>query len=491
MNEPLAKEAGSALFWKAVQQGGVNLIFLVRLLILARLLAPADFGLLAIAITGVGILLRITDFGMIPALVQRTEVNNQHYDAAWTVGILRAVTIAGMVFLTAPFIAEIFGEPKAINIIRALAILPLLEAAASIKIAELTRTLCFRTLGIAKLTEALTNTIISIFLASSLGVWALVAGAMTGSFAYIIISYVLAPHRPRLSFDRDAAWSLIRYGQWIFVTGLITVSGGAILRVVISRQLGVAELGLYFLAAKLAFLPNEMAGEVVGNVAFPLYANLQSNIRQTAKAFRAVFTGMLLILIPVFALIITLAPSLVDNVLGVRWEGTVPLIRLLAIAGIIGLIGDAVVPVLKGLGQPYKFAILEAAQSLLLIMFAWAFTEHFGLIGVGYAWFPAVIGSGFAGMLFLRQILHFPFTGLGSSLIAIAIASTAGAFIALHIGNSLPGIFGFSIATLTALGSIGMILWLSDRAFELGLSNDLVRAFPQAARVLGIKPVNN
>jgi O-antigen/teichoic acid export membrane protein len=479
MKERLAEQAGTALFWKTVQQAGVKSVFLIRLIVLARLLAPEDFGLLAIAMTAVGFLLKITDVGMIPALVQRPDVTNYHYDTAWTIGILRALIITGIVFLSAPIIAAIFAEPRAVNIIRVLSILPLIEAAASIKIAELTRYLRFRPLAIAKMMDALTNMIVSISLSLSLGVWALVAGTLAGPVAYLTMSYILAPYRPRLFLGRRVAQSLIRYGRWIFVSSIVAVMGSVVLRIVISRQLGVAALGLYFLAAKIAFLPSEVARQVVGEVAFPLYASLQSNIHQVAKAFRSILTGILFMLAPVFVLIIVLAPSLVYDVLGTHWKGTVPLIQLLAVAGIIGLVGDAAAPVLKGLGKPNQFAALEGVQSLLLIISAWIFTKQFGLVGACYAWFPASLACTLTGVIFLMRILPRPLVGIGSPVLAITLASAAGAIVASSIHSLIPNLVGFLIASVLAGLVIGTLLLISDRRYDLGLVNGLIRAIPQ------------
>lgn len=484
MNDDLVRQTGSALFWKTVQQLGVNGIFLVRLLILAWLLSPEDFGLLAIAMTAIGVLLSVTDFGMIPALVQRADANQKHYNTAWTVSVVRAVTITGVVFMAAPLIAHIFAEPRALDIIRTLSILPSVEAAASIKIANLTRNLQFRSIALAKLADALANTIVSIGLAQKLGVWALVAGTLAGPMTYAVMSYILAPYRPSLSFDRASARSLIHYGRWIFLTSLIAVSGSAVLRIVISRKLGAAELGIYFLAAKLAFLPNEIASDVIGGVAFPLYARLQTHVQRATHMFRTFFTGMLAALMPVFVLVIVLVPSLVDNVLGARWGGTVPIIRLLAVVGLIGIVGDAAVPVLKGFGQPYKFAIIEGSQSVLLIIFTFLLTTRFGLIGAALAWFPAAVGTLLAGIVFLNQILEQPFATLGAPLLAITVASGTGAAVALVIDNMIPGMAGFVTASLMAMIVTAAILWILDQRFRLSLVEGLTRIFPQVAALV-------
>jgi lipopolysaccharide exporter len=484
MKRGLAEEAGNALFWKTLLQGGTHLIYLLRLLILARLLVPEDFGLLAIAMTGIGFSLRLTDLGMQPALVQRPTLTDQYYNTAWTVGMLRAVIIGAGVFFTAPLVAALFAEPSAVDIIRVLALLPALDALSSIRIAELIRKLHFRSLGIAKLVEALANTIISIALAPTFGVWALVIGTLIGPLGYAIVSYILAPHRPRFSLDQGAARSLIRYGQWIFVTGLMTVTGGALLRLIISRQMGTAELGIYFLAAKLAFLPNEIASEVVGAVSFPVYARVQSNISQATRTFRAIFTSMFLVLTPVFTLMFFLAPSIVTYVLGSQWEGAELLIRLLALTGLIGLVGDAAVPALKGLGQPHKYALIEGGQSLFLVVFAWIFINQFGLIGAGYAWGAATVPTFLFSIVFLRQSLRLPFTDIRKPLAAIALSSVTGGLIALYLENAFQGLLGLCVAGIAAIACTGTFLWVLNRSLELNLIRDFAKVFPQTAPLL-------
>jgi O-antigen/teichoic acid export membrane protein len=207
MSQPIAQTADTALFWKGIQYAGIKVIFFVRLLILARLLAPDDFGLLAISMVAIDVMTRMTDFGLSPALVQRESSERLHYDTAWTVGLVRASLVTGIVLLVAPLVADLFNDPRATNLIRVLAFRPLFESLASIKMAELIRNLRFRDLTFIKLPEALVNTIVAVALAPTIGVWTLVAGVLAGQLAVLIISYILAPHRPRLSFNREAARS--------------------------------------------------------------------------------------------------------------------------------------------------------------------------------------------------------------------------------------------------------------------------------------------
>jgi O-antigen/teichoic acid export membrane protein len=486
MKEPIARRAGSALFWSAIRHAGAKAIFLVRLLVLARLLAPDDFGLLAISMVAVGLMTRLTDLGMIPALVQSPATDEIHYDVAWSVGVLRAAIIASAVFFAAPVVAQLFDEPRATALIQVLAIRPILGGLASVKVAGLVRDLRFRSLAFIYVPEALANTAIAIALAPSLGVWALVAGALAGPAAILVMSYVMAPYRPRFSLDAHASRSLIRFGRWIFLTGLVLILESAVLRLIVSRQLGTAALGLYYLGANLAFLPSEAARDVIGGVTFPLYARLQADLRKVTSAFRSVLTGTFALLLPVCALLISLAPALVEHVLGPRWEETVTLIRILAFASVLGLFGSTIGPSLKGVGRPSRVMIVSGVRAALLIPLIWIFTEVWGLAGAALAWLPAVAVAQMFNIRFAREVLPHPFAGVLKPLSVILAVSATGAVIAAWVYGSIPNLMGFVVAVALAVAGMGWALWFADRRLELGLAKALTQAFPQLAAAFNL-----
>jgi len=484
MNDSTVAQAGTAMIWKAVQLCGAKVIFILRLLILAWLLSPDDFGLLAIATTAIGFLLQITDIGMIPALVQGKSIDESHYDVAWTVGITRTFGVMLVVILTAPFIAQIFSEPRATPIIQLLALRPFIEALSSIKVASLTRNLQFRPLTILKLAEAIINFVVSVALATWLGVWALVIGTLAGTVTYLLLSYLLAPHRPRLSLEWATIRPLIRFGRWVFVTGLVVMIGNYVLRVVIARQLGTADLGLYFLAAQLAFMPAEAAKEIVGTVAFPLFARLQLDRRQAAQIFRTIFIGLSVLLFPVCALLIVLAPTLVHTVLGTRWEGTVPVIRVLALVSIIGILGEVTGPIFNGFGHPAKVTLIEVVQSSSIILLVWGLTNRFGLVGAALAWLPTAVISQLVSILLIRPLLPRPFAKMGTPLVVITAATSTSAIIAFAIDSLSPTLAGLILAIVLAIITFAALLWLADRRLSLSFVTDLNHMFPQFATLL-------
>jgi lipopolysaccharide exporter len=488
MSERPIRAAGTAMVWKLVQMGGVKVIYMVRLLVLAILLTPADFGLVAIATAATGFLMSITNFGLIPAVVQAETIDDVKYDIAWTFDITRSLFVVSLTIIFAPVIAKIFAEPLAVPIICALALRPLIESMTSIKVVALNRNLSFRPLAYLKIVEAIFNAAISISLAQFIGVWALVFGSIGGAISMVIASYILAPYRPHLSFNWNAVKSLMNFGGWIFLTSLVAMAGNYGLRVVISRQLGAEGLGLYFIAVQLAYLPNEIANEAVGAVAFPLFARLQGNISQATRVFRALFSGLAATLYPVCAMLIVLAPALIHDILGPEWAGTEQVIRVLSLVVMIGIFGEVTVSVFKGFGQPYRITLLEVIQSSIAIAFVWILTSRFGLVGSALAWLPAILLSQLLSAHFLQQILDHPFHGLQKAFMAIITGTGVCVLVTLGASSLIPGVIGLIMAVALGTVSTAALLWVVDRRYSLGFARNLALVFPQFASFFGISP---
>lgn len=478
MSDRLARRAGNALVWQGAEMAGVKLVFLLRMVVLARILGPDEFGLFAISIIAINFLMSISNPGMLPALVQKTDPRGVHYDAAWTVVMGRGLVVALIAALGAPLISDLFAEPRATDLLRALAIRPLLHGAASMRVAGLVRELRFRSLALLNLSESLANAVVSIALAAPFGVWALVAGPLAGSAARTMLSYMLAPYRPRLRIDRVVLDPLLSFGRWIWLYGLLAVGGNLALRLVVSRQLGTVELGLYFLAAGIGFLPSEAAGKAVGDVAFPVYARVQHDLDRARRAFRSVLAGIAVLVVPAAALLMLLAPDLVAHVLGSKWEGTIPIIRILAVVTILGLLGDAVAPFLKGSGRPDRMVALLAVQTGALVILLWPMTAALGLVGAALAWVPAVIIAQLVALRYLRAALSRPLAGLVTRFLAIALSTGASLGTAKLTVAAIQGMPGLILAVGVAMAVYGAVLWWLDGRLELGLATDAARVFP-------------
>ena len=474
----LTRRARSALLWRGLQLFGTQLVSFVRTVVLARILLPEHFGVMAVGLVTLHTTLTLTDLGMVPALVQAEETDDRHYNAGWTVGLLRSALVAGVIFFAAPWVASAFSQPASVWVIRGLALRPILEASASIKSAFLIKTLNFRALAIMYLAAVLSEAAVSISLATRLGVWALVVGALAGAAVLSLTSYMLAPHRPRFVMERAVVRPLVKFGRWIFVTGLLGTLASACLQLVISRKLGAASLGVYSLATRLAYLPGLVSSKLVAEVSFPIYARLRSTPVELARAFQATLQGLGGLLVPAYVFMIVLAPQFVDTILGTKWEGTAEIVQILAVAGLLGLFGDAVVPLVKGIGRPEKAALLEGVQALVIVSLVWYLTDAYGLGGAAAAWIPATVISQVFAVAQIRGLVLGWSHGLGKKVLAVGLSSVLSGMLAYSVAIHAPGKSGFFVGAGAGLLLLVASLWAFDALLSVGILKDLSTFVP-------------
>jgi O-antigen/teichoic acid export membrane protein len=465
----ISGDAAQAMRWRVVQLAGVQAIFFLRLLILAKLLAPEAFGLLAIATIAISVMMRLSDVGMIPALVHRSHATLEEQDAAWTVGLARAALVALVLVLAAPAVGQLFNEMAAVPVIQVLALRPLIDASASIGIARLTRELKFRQIALIYLPGALADLVTAVATAPTLGVWALVAGAIAGSVVTATVSYVFAPHRPRISLAWRAVAPLVRFGRWVLLAGIATLTGTLVTQLAVSRELGAAALGLYFLALKVAFLPIEAAGSVVGAVAFPMFARLRDDAAATARSFAMLLAGFGLVLLPVYALLIVVAP-LFEQALGARWAGTAPIVQILALAGVVAMLADLLAPLLLGHGRANRVFALEGVQTAVLLAVLWPAIAWFGVEGAALACLAGNAAALLFAALWTRRFVPGATRNVMNRFAAASVAAAAAAGVAVVLSDFWSGFAALVLTGLAGGATAIAVLWVLNMPFRLELA---------------------
>ncbi|GJG86370.1 hypothetical protein tb265_15510 [Gemmatimonadetes bacterium T265] len=467
--------AGAAVGWRGMGVLGGKLVALARTLVLARLLAPADFGLFAIALVPLEFLLGLTDVGMAPALVQRVEVARRDYDVAWTVGVLRGALIGVVLAAGAPVFAAACGDPRATVFVRALAIRPVLVAVASVRVAELERRLRYRALVGIDLAASVLGTAVALGFALSRGHWALVAGNLSTVVVGTVASYVYAPYRPRFVVDPGRARELLRFGRWVLAGGIVGMIGEATLRAVIARALGTDALGRYALATTLATTPRDLTRPTIKTVAFAVHARLQTDDREAGRAYRASIVALCAVLLPAYAALVVLAPRL-TALFGPAWRGTAVVVQLLAAMAALSLLYDATSPLLQGRGRPQTVVALYALASVTTVALVWPLAHAAGIAGAALARLGAELVVWVGCVQFARRALDRPFQGLFRPLGAIAAAALAGACAAAVVVRPVPGMAGLVAGGVGALAVTGLTFALLDRRLRLGVVDTLVAA---------------
>jgi len=470
--------AGRAVIWNGIQKILSKALYLLGTLVLGRLLTPQDFGLVAIAAVAVTTAMGATETGMTTAIVQSSVRDDGHYDLAWTVNVLRGALVCLALLITAPLIARWFDDPHAVLPIRLLALVPLIAAIASPRLADLIRELNFSRLALIGIGTVVMELGVSVALAARLGGLAIILGKIAGATMLTVSSFIVAPHRPRLRFRHSAGQQLIAFGRWMFAIAILGVTSDLLLKILISTRLGVASLGLFSLADKLAETPNQLANEAVGAVAMPLYTQLRADRPRLTAAVRSHVIALMCFLLPATALLVALAGPLEQRVLGPAWAGTSPMVVLLAIGYLFELLFQAITPLLTATGAVPRLFIVDLLQYIVLIGGMATFSGTFGLVAAGIARILASLVVVVAGIKAAPPIfgaIARPLLRSGTILTTLAAACGAAAF---FTAQSVPDAVGVVVA-----GAVGGVLflagaWLCDGIFNVGIRENLGTFFP-------------
>jgi PST family polysaccharide transporter len=472
------KRAGRAVLWKGAQLGMSKVVYLLGTLVLGRLLTPHDLGLVAIATVAITTVMTATETGMTNALVQAKTRDREHYDVAWTIGLLRGSLVCAVLYLAAPFVAQLFGDSRATPLVRMMAFLPLLNSVNSPRLTDLMRDLRFSRLAAVAILAVLVDVGLAVATATSLGGAAIILGKLAGAATTATASYVVAPYKPKFRSSFASARQLIAFGRWLFAIGLTAVISEFLIKVLVARQLGVAGLGLFSFGDRLAETPTQMANESIGAVAFALYARLRDDPPRLETAVQAHLTGLMFLLLPATALIIGLAQPLQQRVLGAAWVGITPVIVLLAIGFACEVSFNVVYWLLQALGWGGRLFAAELTQYITLIAAVSLLAGPFGLMGIcaarilqaivvaiaGYKAAPPLFGT------ILRRTSR-------TALVLITLSSLAGA--AAWFGAAIvPGMAGVVAGLAAGAGSYFLLVLLADRPLRLGVRAALALFFP-------------
>lgn len=376
---------GSA--WTAAGYGSRQLLAFASVLVLARLVEPSAFGLIALATPFLLALQYLQESGMSAALVhRRTDVER----AAGTLVVAApaiGTVLYVVVFFAAPAVAAAFHAPELALVLRIVGLMVVLRSLAIAPGALLERSMNFRARAQVDIAAAATQVSISITLAAfGAGVWALVGGQVAAQGIETILYWTLTPFRPR---PRDASWAmfrdLTRYSRFVGANNILNLFNNTVDNLIVGRLLGPTRLAYYALSFRLAMLPNSVLGYIVGRVMFSVYASLQHDRESVKRVYLENLQRIAMFSLPVALTLVLAADPIVPGLLGERWSPAVAPLRLL---GVYGLVRSFFAPsneVFKGLGHPKYGLFAEIGFSLPVIPALLLLVPRLGLTGAPLA----------------------------------------------------------------------------------------------------------
>jgi len=465
VSEPLSRKVVKGGLWvfglRIINRG----LSFIRTIILARLLAPEDFGLFGIAMLAIYTLEALSQTGFGPALIQKKENVELYLDTAWTVSVLRAIVLFLILFFTAPIASEFFNSPQTTLIIRVVAISTLLSGFRNIGIIFFRKELEFHKQFFYEFSAALVDLAVAITLAFILrNVWAIIWGGLAANLVSLLMSYVLHDYRPKVSFQKDKFRELFGFGKWVLTSSILVflVTQGD--DIFVGRVLGITALGLYQMAYTLSNLPATEITHVISQVTFPAYSKLQDRPSQLKEAYVRVLQLTSFLSFPLAAGIVVLAPHFIPILIGNKWLAAVPALQILAFAGLTRSIAATAGYLFYALGRTKIDTILQVIRLTLLISLIYPLSIQFDLIGVSLAVLVSIFVSNIGFTYMAAKLTHSTVTELLKVILIPMLNSTLAALVVvvLHpmIGTDLQ-----ALIILVLCGTLVYLLltYLSDR----------------------------
>lgn len=384
-----------------------QLLAMTRLVVLARILKPADFGLLGMALLTISILNQFSMTGFNVALIQKKSDIEDYLSSAWTFGLIRGAVLYCILFTAAPYAAVFFDSPDVAMIIRVIGLSAILTSFNNIGIIFFHKELDFRRQFIFINLGTLADVTVAIILAFIYrSVWALVAGQLAGMLVRCILSYVLHDYRPRLQLKWNKIGEMWRYGKHVMAISILSffcLEGDDIF---LGKVLGIHVLGLYRYAYKVSNMMATEIANLVGRIAFPVFSKLQDNIDKLRYGFIKASQVAMLIVLPISGGLIILANELTFVVFGPEWLDMAPSIQILCILGLAK--SNQMGSVFKSLDRPDIIKWVVAMNFVLIVLMIYPLTMRFGMAGTAASvTIPCVITHPIL-LCYLKKLIGYP-----------------------------------------------------------------------------------
>jgi O-antigen/teichoic acid export membrane protein len=413
--------------WMVLMRFADRAVGLVSTAILARLLVPRDFGLVALATSLIAILDMIGELSVELVLIQNQGADRRHYDTAWTLNIIKGIVLAGVLVLLAIPTARFFSEPRVASIVYWLALSVVLGGFENIGIVDFRKDLQFHREFIYVTASRIIATIVTVALAFVRpGPGALVAGMIARRVVALGLSFEMQRFRPRLSLS--AFTELFRFSRWVMIENLLTAVRQRSHSLVVGRVAGTQALGYYSMAYELAMLASSEIEQPIRRAVFPGYAKVASDPLLLRRAFLDVF-GMIAVLgAPLAVGVGMIAPLIVPLLLGPRWLETIPLIQILSLFGLMVVLGGGTRLVYLAINKPYIATLLSAVDAAVLVPLTLLGAITAGVIGVAWAMVITVTMTWFVAMFMVMRFLEVPLRAIGARLWRVTLGLVGMAF---------------------------------------------------------------
>lgn len=426
----LKKKTVNGLLWNLAEKFSCQLVTFVVGVILARLLSPADYGLIAMTSIFVGISQVLVDSGFSSALIQKIDRTDLDYSTAFVVNIFLSGVICALLCIFSPFISDFYEEPVLKWIICFCGFKIFLSSFVTVQATRLSANLEFRTKSRIAIINSLISAVVAICMAySGYGAWSLVVPEAFTIVSSAVMYWHFQHWFPGIRFSKGSFGKLFAFGSRLLVSSLLEIIYNNLYTIVIGKKFKTSQLGLYSKAQSFAYLPIGVLYGVISNVTYPTLSTLQNNKERLTDAYRKMIRLAAFIVFPLMVGIAILAKPLVVVLLTEKWKDATIYLQILCFSFMWYPIHILNLNLLKVLGRSDLVLRLEMVKKVLGV-FILIVSIPFGLLWmcVGqilYSVISLFINTYYTGQFinigFFKQLVDFVPSLIYSFAMGVAI----------------------------------------------------------------------
>lgn len=355
----------SSLLWKYLERSGTQFVQFVVSIVLARILAPEEFGLIAIITIFIAIANVFVQSGLNTALIQKKDADDLDFSSVFYASFIMASIVYAVLFFSSPLIANFYNNDRLIPVIRVLALSLFIGAINSIQLAYISRNMMFKKLFIRSIGAIIPSGIIGIILAvCGFGVWALVTQQLTNSLLAVAVMWFTVPWRPKLSFSLQRLKGLFSFGWKLLCSSLLDVCYHNIRGLIIGKIFTPADLAFYNRGEHFPNLVVNNINNSIQSVMLPSLSAIQDNKTKVKGLMRKAIITSSFLIAPMMAILAATAKTLVLVLLGEKWLPCVPFIVIYCFIFCFYPIHTSNLSAINALGRSDIFLKLEIIKKL-------------------------------------------------------------------------------------------------------------------------------
>jgi O-antigen/teichoic acid export membrane protein len=453
--------------WSVSSRLGGRVVDFVTILVLARTLTPADFGLTALAMTLIAIVDTVLEIPLLQALTRLKSVVESHLDTAFTLGVLRGLLVSVVVLGVAWPFSIIYHDGRLTALVSALALGPIARSLYSPAMVKFIRQMSFQQTFIAEFCGkvlASSSAIVLVYLGG--GYWAIAASSIMSSVATTLISYLLAPYRPRLSLVNLADFST--FLGWFSSAQVVSALSWQFDRALLGYFVSKSELGQYTMASDLSVLPTQ---SLIGPAMQPVmaaFSRINDDPERLRNAYLKASRFTMMMAVPTCIGMSVTADLIINVLLGAKWKEAAVYLHWLAIATVLSAYYQPLYSLALAINRPsaiFRLTVIEFCSRIVLVSSGLYFYSLMGAVAARGAVSAIMF---FAALFTARKLAGINMVFEVANLWRVAVASALMALLVLLLRHQLDGTNLNALVELGFTAAVGGIVY-AGTLFALGV----------------------